>query len=1298
MADNNSFIQETQDVLLGLSPDAPQSKYKLNDNPNIRLVDPDTVAVKDEETGDTTRVRLPGIDALEVQHLTTGGVKAGQVGGEQLHNDVLKLVNEGGFNQVVVTDEEDETGSRVLGDLVNGEGQTLSRKMLYHGLVTPTRFSSEDQINAYLLGQFDKTIRQQRGIKDDWDVASDNLLANLGESTMVAPLAINEAQYGSAPQLFSGVRTRSNDRTMTNKARSTLDTAWGLGKLGIAEGAYGALDMIGDVLGIEDLERYGKGHAKRIKREISRLPILEDQQAFDENGNWTIDGIGEFANYVYTNAVISAPYMMTTMISAALAAPTMGLSMSVPASVYAGQVYNEQPEDNKNAAAAFFAGTGMAALDVLGIRIAGGAGNFMSKEGRNKIVKEVAAKKGISEVDAERLVTHSFTTAIHSVTKDTRDTLAQDIAMSQALRGVGRAAGVGVVGEGLTETAQELIAMAGEMQDVDENEAKSRLLNALVAGGSLGGAFGGASGVTDYMTTKNAISKTFKTAAEGDRDLKYQNRDREIHPEGAVYSIDELIENFDEMANDSGFILKDIEDQAAPERKRRQDRGVVGNLYDYFKKTGFKGTYAGHKENTMNPFIDRGPVMRMVGSIFGANKIYHGVDDQIALQIQEGALKEQMLEEEQAMQLFGVNGTQKVSDIMYSSGVQRYLSQLMSIREGMGYGSLREAAANRPDIKLEIHQDKIDAILNMGDRLYSLDQFKNQAPGTSLKEKVINKEYLESNIEKFKRLLTEKFDKVTPEMAERIANEIRDISFVEDIASAVDSIQETDTDVAMQKAMENILSSVETFSTTKLYQVPEFDPFFDKNLFYNIEANNAKYANNRVNDKYFGKNGSKFAAMLEIAEEQGEITQEEKEHIAAEIGDYIKMRKGAYGRIRNETLRKVQSNALFFTTLNQLPLATLASLVEVALTTRMLSPNLVYKVIAPASRSAALEMNNFINEAAAKVGVAQRKSYLKDERKVLRRTGYLQESQGARQRAGVDVVSGRKNRVLNGFFKAIGLQGFTNFTRTARLAISGDYIMEQVEILSEADPDSIGALEARENLVRLGVDADGLVEVYKGDSDNLSDNEVAFLERELMNGSIAFTDLGVAHPRSGNRPKFYDDKRLALLMAFQGFIGTFTSTILPQIYKGLVGRSIGARAESVKTIALLIALGFMAQALRDLVKYGEAPDWLDDEEKFQRAVYSSGLLGSFERVYDLFDPLYPQRSTGVIDNVGNKIEGEVPTLSYVSRVYDTVSKGIDGDYSGFVRGAVKSAPFVGPVHQLAVGAEDAVEKALKGDY
>jgi hypothetical protein len=1296
VANDNSFLQETQDMLLGLSPEPLSSKYQLKDNENLRLVDPDTVAYTDPSTGNTTRVRLPGIDALEVEHMTTGGIKMGQYGGAQLHDDVLGLVNKGGFNKVVLTDEIDETGDRVLGDLVNAEGETLSRKMLYHGLVTPTRFSSADQINAYMLGRFDKTVRSQRGIKDEWDIASDNLLANLGESTEVAPLAINEAQYASAPHLFSGVQTRDFSRTMGNKARSIMSTAWGMGSLGIAEGAYGALDLIGDALDVQGLQRYGKGHANKIKREISRLPELEDQQAFDENGNWTIDGIPEFAKYIYTNAVISAPYMMSTMLATALAAPTMGLSLAVPASVYAGQVYNEQEE--KNPAAAFLAGTGMAALDILGLRIAGGAGNFMSKEGRNKIVAEVAKKKGISLEDAESLVTHSFTTAIHSVTKDTRDTLAQDIAMKQAVKGIGRAAGVGVIGEGLTETAQELIAMAGEMNDVDQNEAKSRLLNALVAGGSLGGAFGTASGTTDYMTTRNAVSKTFKTAEEGDRDLMYQSRDRELHPEGKVYSRDELIENFETLANDSGYIQKDLEDIAAPERQRRKERGVIGNLYDYFKKTGIKGAYDGHKQNTMNPFIDRGPIMRAVGSIFGANNIYHGVDDQVALQIQEGALKDQMLEEEQAMEAFGVNTTKKISDIIYHGDVQRFLAQLMSVRQGMKYSSLKEAAANRPDITLKSHADKLEAILEVGERLYTIDQFKSQTVGTSLKEKVISKEYLEKNIEKFKRLLVEKFDKVTPEMAEKIANELRDVSFVEDIGSAVDSLIETETDVATQKSLQGIMSQAETFTTTNLYEVPEFAPFFDNDLFYNLEASNAKYANSTVNNKYFGRNGSKFAAMLEIAEAEGEITQAEKEHIAAEVGDYIKMRKGSYGRIRNETLRKVQSNALFFTTLNQLPLATLASLVEVAVATRMLSPDLIYKTIAPASRSAALEMHNYVNEIAAKTGVAQRKSYLKDERRLLRSTGYLQEAQGARQRNGVDVVSGRKNRVLNGFFKAIGLQGFTNFTRTIRLSIAGGYILEQVEIISDADPDSIGALEARENLVRLGVDIDGLVEAYNKPEDTVNANDAAFLEKQLLNGSIAFTDLGVAHPRSGNRPKFYDDKRLAMLMAFQGFIGSFTSTILPQIYKGLVGRTIGARMESVKTIALLIALGFMAQALRDLVKYGEAPDWLDDEEKFQRAVYSSGLLGSFERVYDLFDPLYPQRSTGVIDSVGNLVEGEIPTISYGSRIYDTIDKAIDGDYEGATKGLVKSAPFVGPLHQVAVGAGDAVDKALKGEY
>lgn len=214
----------------------------------------------------------------------------------------------------------------------------------------------------------------------------------------------------------------------------------------------------------------------------------------------------------------------------------------------------------------------------------------------------------------------------------------------------------------------------------------------------------------------------------------------------------------------------------------------------------------------------------------------------------------------------------------------------------------------------------------------------------------------------------------------------------------------------------------------------------------------------------------------------------------------------------------------------------------------------------------------------------------------------------------------------------------------------------------------------------------------------MSQTDVDYLNTQLLNGGISFTDLAVAHPRVGNRPKFYSDKRLAMLMAFQGFIATFTATILPQIYRGLAGRTIGSRMESVKTIALLIAFGFLAQYLRDLVKYGEVPDWMDDEQKFQRAVYSSGLLGTGERVYDMFDPLYPQRSTGAVDSVGNFLEGEIPAVSYGARIVDTVDKALDGDYGKAAKGAFKSLPIVGPLHQGAVETQDIVDKALRGEY
>ena len=52
------------------------------------------------------------------------------------------------------------------------------------------------------------------------------------------------------------------------------------------------------------------------------------------------------------------------------------------------------------------------------------------------------------------------------------------------------------------------------------------------------------------------------------------------------------------------------------------------------------------------------------------------------------------------------------------------------------------------------------------------------------------------------------------------------------------------------------------------------------------------------------------------------------------------------------------------------------------------------------------------------------------------------------------------------------------------------------------------------------------------------------------------------------------------------------------------------------TMATMIMLGFISQYLKDLLKYGETPKWLEPGDLIQRGIGASGLLGTGERVYN----------------------------------------------------------------------------------
>ena len=149
-----------------------------------------------------------------------------------------------------------------------------------------------------------------------------------------------------------------------------------------------------------------------------------------------------------------------------------------------------------------------------------------------------------------------------------------------------------------------------------------------------------------------------------------------------------------------------------------------------------------------------------------------------------------------------------------------------------------------------------------------------------------------------------------------------------------------------------------------------------------------------------------------------------------------------------------------------------------------------------------------------------------------------------------------------------------------------------------------------------------------------------------------FVDAALVNPDPGKRPLFYSDGRFRLLTLFQGYLSVFSATIIKPILKDMAGK--GSPADQMNAAAMMltmIGLGFLGQAIKDEIKYGDKPSWLTDAEYLQRGILASGLMGQTERIFNLFFPLYHSKE----DTLADKAWGEVGPLA---GSIDSIQKGI----------------------------------------
>ena len=765
--------------------------------------------------------------------------------------------------------------------------------------------------------------------------------------------------------------------------------------------------------------------------------------------------------------------------------------------------------------------------------------------------------------------------------------------------------------------------------------------------------------------------------------LRTSSIEKTLTKEGKGY--DNLDTYLDEAHADisSGKKGPDLKSLSKKERRTRDSRGFFEKVKD-LADGGIHQFWEPWSKNLNRKFGERGRYSRALFGLVNGNNVHHGGDLETDQHLAESNLANTVGTEASALEFFGARKLKDISDIYNDIQVQDFLAQVTNKfhQDGSKYNSFIEAA-RAGGIKLKgKHKKLANKILTFGQKLDANDQMVSNYTGNpkevggAVNSKVVDKQILRKNQREF--IENAMKSGLTREQATELSNDLLDLPNL----SSIDDVNDPFLRLKPLGAKSKTLSDIQND--------PNMQKFFNNDLFYKLAARNSSTAAKAVNARYAGQNGDVFAHFINKAVSAGEISRKEAGYLAAEFQDILDVRSGEYKKIESPTWRAINNELLFWSTLNALPLAQTASIVELALTTRTVSKHGIFGVLGKFAKESAREIKNTINLAGSRAtgGRIQRKGYETGGREHLVKLGFTAESQSQTRRHDISVDESRQ-KWLNAFFTATGLKGITDITRSLRLSLAGDAIrgwIDDVSFEAQTGPTE-ASVEAREQLINLGVDVDFMVNQHKTGAP-MTDAEKSHFESNLQRAMYNFTNDAVANPTKTNRPKFYQNPRTRLFFQFQGFLATLTANILPKLYKQVAGGTLKTQLNAVSTIGTLLFLGFLSSHLKDLIKYGEETPYLDDWGKFQRAVGASGLLGTGERLLNFASPLYPQQNDNWVELALEELQGQAPALGYAGKVVDLAGSIYEGDAGTIGKKAVKAAPGLGPFNQVANAVED----------
>lgn len=1279
-----------------------------------KFIDADTYRTNDGES-----IRILNYDAPEVYHPNAPD-KPFEAGGSENTAQFARLAQERGFTEVYRSGRKDTYG-RTLGDLMNPEtGEMFSEFLIRNGMTTAQPSASRDAVDANVLAN-SRLINGGMNFDESLTEAFNKVWEANGEMSYKTN-AIDESHFD--PNLHSGVTFRHLDRTINNEALKPLSESFDSALIGMGAALQGARQMLGHVIGNEDMETAGQIGVAERQYELQRKPtMIVDWQ--------DVNSIGDGVQYLLNNAAMSAPYMANTIASAAAGSAIgagagsvipglgtaaggvigFGVGLLSPTAIYAGQVYNAQ--DEKNWKVAMASGTAQAVLDRVGIHGASVAGKTMKQVLRE--AEETLVKRGLTRAAAKEQLAKATRTSMMELVDNADSIVRSQLGARNVTRAVLNGAAKGFGSEAVTEAAQEVLGYMGENWN-EENlglfdhgqfnaELINRLTNAAVAGGTLGGAFGAGSGLREVGAWADvAWDRAPANYSFDDTLANLEDPNKTLEEE--MYDM----ERGDPDTRDIAFrVNKDIEDRAklSPTEKAMESIKNAPVLW--------RGMV---RARMAKDDLVRSHNLRTLGAVFGSNlgRIRSGKNYEDSMHLTTVDHLNRIGNPQLWFQ--GMGKTDKESKKQFNSIIGRFdkdynewfeqNSKNGQFKDGVSnedydwskwdqYASkgFNESLSKDPTKNMvrQFFEAREAAAINMRNRQNAW-WARNAKTGTD----ETGRQYREVMDPKFKKLnnYLGKYKKMKRDEVGRRRGDFEallrsEYGFSKDVANDLTNqiLDGQPLDGHSDNVFDLITKGVPATSAKKrtmgLASNPKFTEFFEQDVFENIHEAARNAARFETYHKYVGRDNWRVAHLLNEAGKEG-VSQESLNSIARMIQNYLEAQSGNYKRppkgSYGERALGVQRFALTWSLLTSLPLSAFSSIVELALLTQGLTKAQIFGNIHNLAYEFAMGTGKYMSRFSRDMWTGQELLPQSPHMKRVQYLGYMSWEAGAASTVGVSETSDASKFWIDRFFKYNGLEDLTNTERAMRLALMDDFVNSHVETIKTMDPKSEGYRFAYEQMRNLGLPVDRYIELR--DQQNYTLQEKEELDRMQMLAEYTYINQAINLPGTSNRPLFYQDPRLALFTQFNGYVSTFTATTLPRLWTEYVKRGRPSmKYNTFAMMAMMVFLGFASQYLKDWLKYGEPSPYLNDQEKLRRAINSSGLLGQGERVLNFVWPTFESKSDTLVGKAADMALDEMPAMSPVRRLMKAGDALYQGDTDTAKYNALRGVPIMGPFTGLA---------------